>query len=168
METIRFARKPFEVDAVRVTEENMADVAKWCGGEIQTHIVKKTNEPEAFVKVNVERALNEKQTRAFIGDWVLKGSTGFKVYTNRAMENSFQKVLIYSYEDSLAQLGETPQSTNLFDQPAVVLPLEETDSSEPGKTVAVSDDGHEVPLPEQAFPNSAIDALLQDVADGKA
>ena len=85
----RFVRKPFFVDAVEVTIENMADVAAWCGGEI-----KKNNDAETttYIEVNVQRPLHPNQTRAFPGCWILRsGSSGnnFKVYTNKAFKAAF-------------------------------------------------------------------------------
>ena len=34
METATYDRRGFSVEAVQVTEENIADVAVWCGGHI--------------------------------------------------------------------------------------------------------------------------------------
>lgn len=91
IETSKFARKPFYVDAVQVTAENIEDVAKWCMGEVRSS----TEKPEGvtedqYVKVRVHRPLTERQTKAFIGDWVLYAGTGFKVYTPKAFEKSFE------------------------------------------------------------------------------
>lgn len=83
MKTTKFTRNPFDVDAVQVTAENIHDVAKWCQGEVATE------DDKQFVKVRVLRVLNERQTKAFIGDWVLYAGTGYKVYTNKAFQKSF-------------------------------------------------------------------------------
>lgn len=84
MQTTIYIRKPFEVEAVEVTEENLEAVESWCTGEI------KTDERERrFVKVRVNRPLNERQTRAYPGDWVLYAGTGFKVYTPKAFKKTF-------------------------------------------------------------------------------
>lgn len=87
MKTHKFARKPFYVDAVRISEENMEEVAQWCKGEIQV-------DPQEgrHIKVRVLRPMNERQTTAFVGDWILDGGTGFKVYTAKAFDKSFEKV----------------------------------------------------------------------------
>lgn len=79
-----FVRKPFEVEAVQVTAENLTDVSDWCDGEIRS-----TAENVPFIKVNVHRPLTTRQTRAFIGDWVLFAGRGFKVYTTKAFQASF-------------------------------------------------------------------------------
>lgn len=94
LETTKYVRKQFPVDAVRVTAENMYEVAAWCHGDVD---VEKTpargSSPERedkFVKVRVNRPLTPRQTQAFIGDWVLYAGTGFKVYTDKAFNKSFE------------------------------------------------------------------------------
>lgn len=87
MKTHKFARKPFYVDAVRVSEDNIEDVAKWCQGEVMTDPAE-----GRYVKVRVHRPLTDRQTKAFIGDWILCAGTGFKVYTPKAFDKSFEKV----------------------------------------------------------------------------
>lgn len=87
--TIRFVRKPLIVDAVQVTDENIYEVAKWCSGFVD--IAKRYNRPEAqYVKVDVLRPGNIRQTRAFVGDWVLRAGTSYKVYTQKAFASSFE------------------------------------------------------------------------------
>jgi hypothetical protein len=87
MKTHKFARKPFYVDAVRVSEDNIAEVAEWCQGEVLSD-----GDEGKYVKVRVHRPLTDRQTKAFIGDWVLYAGTGFKVYTPKAFDKSFEKV----------------------------------------------------------------------------
>lgn len=87
LKTHKFARKTFYVDAVRVSEENIARVAEWCGGEIQTD-----EEALRYIKVKVNRPLTDRQAMAYLGDWVLDSGNGFKVYTQKAFDKSFEKV----------------------------------------------------------------------------
>ena len=95
LKTHKFARKTFYVDAVRVSENNMEAVAEWCGGEIVTD-----HEDGAHVKVKVHRPITERQTMAFIGDWVLWAGNGFKVYTPKAFDKSFEKVRTLTKEQA--------------------------------------------------------------------
>jgi hypothetical protein len=88
MKTHKFARKPFYVDAVRVSEANIEEVAAWCEGEIKNDA---EGRKHIYIK-SVYRPINEKQTMAYIGDWVLKADTGFKVYVPKAFDKSFEKV----------------------------------------------------------------------------
>jgi hypothetical protein len=84
---VRATRKPFYVDAVRVTAGNMPAVCEWTGGELMA--TPPAEGLKRYVKVPVEGARNERQTRAFVGDWVLKANGKFKVYTNKAWNNGF-------------------------------------------------------------------------------
>lgn len=86
--TKTYTRKPFTVDAIQVTDENMAEIAEWCSGEVQS--ITKTNGTRPYVKVNVHRATNLRKTQAFSGDWVLRSGQGFKVYTPRAFDVAFE------------------------------------------------------------------------------
>lgn len=97
IEIEKFARKTFYVDAVKVTADNMEDVAKWCSGDV-VHL-RDGDDAEGhtqYINVRVHRPLNERQTRAFVGDRVLRRSdyhhagSGFKVFTPGAFEKSFE------------------------------------------------------------------------------
>lgn len=85
VEPVKYVRKPFEVDAVQVTEGNIEEVKDWCQGTLQQ------DGNRQFIKVHVARALNERQTKAFPGDWVLYAGAGFKVYTNKAFHKTFEQ-----------------------------------------------------------------------------
>lgn len=93
MNTQKFVRKPFEVEAAQVTAENLEEVAAWCRGTVNTDGPGGTEPGDAYVKVTVARALNERQTKAFVGDWVLQAGNGFKVYTSKAFNKSFEPSL---------------------------------------------------------------------------
>lgn len=93
IETMKYVRVPFHVDAVQVTAENMAEVAKWCGGQIATvtddGVVSVSG--SKFINVrHVKRPLTPRQKRAFVGDWVLYAGSGFKVYTDTAFQKCFE------------------------------------------------------------------------------
>jgi hypothetical protein len=109
IKTEKYARKPFDVEAIQVTDENMIEVAKWCLGDIRNTLVSNKagdeKETQTYIKVRVRNPLNERQTKAFKGDWVLKSGNGFKVYTENAFKKSFDKELVYTEADSEAQLG---------------------------------------------------------------
>lgn len=94
----KYERLPFTIEAVEVTAENMKAVAKWCGGQIRTSGKRGI---QKYIKVEVKRALNDRQTQAYIGDFVLKAGSGFKVYTPKAFSESFRKKI----EDMVAVAG---------------------------------------------------------------
>lgn len=105
IETTKFARKPFFVDAVQVTAENMEQVAQWCKGDVRTE---GSGEEVKYVKVRVNRPLTDRQTKAYVGDWVLSAGSGYKVYTDKAFAKSFESVFFpqpepLSAEDEKAQ-----------------------------------------------------------------
>jgi len=77
--TIRYVRKPLYVDVVEVTKENFQQVAKWCQGNIV----------DDYIHVRVHNPKTTRQSHAYIGDWILYTARGYKVYTTKAFENSF-------------------------------------------------------------------------------
>ena len=95
MKTHKFARKTFYVDAVRVSEANLEEVAQWCSGTVKTD-----ETGHSFLSVEVHRPLTERQTQAYIGDWVLFAGSGYKVYTPKAFDKSFEKVKTLTKEQA--------------------------------------------------------------------
>lgn len=96
--TEKYVRKPLFVDAVQVSEENFADVARWCFGEIH-NIDESTVDTSAdvepskqYIHVRVHNPKNPRQTKAFVGDWILYTERGYKVYTTKAFQANFDKV----------------------------------------------------------------------------
>ena len=84
LDILEYVRRPFEVKAVQITEENLQTVADWCQGEVRL-----TADGQPFIKVKVYRPMSSRQTRAFVGDWVLYSSKAYKVYTTKAFEQAF-------------------------------------------------------------------------------
>ncbi len=84
--TEKYQRKPFEVDAVRVTQGNLQELAEWCGGVVREA------DGLLYIKVNVSYPQSERQTRAFPGDWLLKSGSQFKVFLDKAFKAQFVKI----------------------------------------------------------------------------
>ncbi len=101
----KYVRKPFFIDAVQVSVDNIVDVAAWCSGELLNE--KRGNQDVLYIKVRVNRPLNERQTKAFAGDWVLFAGTGYKVYTNKAFDACFEKAELEVPLFALADPGIT-------------------------------------------------------------
>jgi hypothetical protein len=99
LEVAKYSRKPFVVDAIQVTGDNVTAVAEWCNGEVHD-----ANGPGTYIKVQVKRALSARQTKAFVGDWVLKAGTGYKVYTPNAFANGFDLMTVREIEMSDANV----------------------------------------------------------------
>lgn len=85
MNTSTYVRRPFEVEAVQVTAENIQQVAEWCGGEVKN----KGASGDRYIKVPVQSPVNVRQGEAHLGDWVLFANRGFKCYTDKAFERAF-------------------------------------------------------------------------------
>lgn len=106
----KYVRKPFQVNAVQVTDANFEEVAAWCGGTIVTTRSpqdEKTEESERYIKVEVSRPLNERQTKAYVGDWLLQAAKGFKVYTDGPFTRNFALV---TDEDTPQELMVTAEA----------------------------------------------------------
>lgn len=86
VKTTSYVRKPLFVDAVEVTEELFLDIAAWCQGEI---VSSEASEEPKHIKVRVHNPKTPRQTKAFVGDWILYTERGYKVYTAKAFQASF-------------------------------------------------------------------------------
>jgi hypothetical protein len=90
-----YTRKPQHVEAVRVTAENMSEIAAWCKGELAKSTLTKfaMNQGEATlqecVQVPVIRPLNDRLRFAFVGDYVVKSGNSFRVYVEKVFTASF-------------------------------------------------------------------------------
>lgn len=90
IQTQRYIRKPLYVDAVRVTAANFEDIAEWCQGEISRDEPSETHKKgRRFIRVRVHNPVTPKQSKAYIGDWVLYTDKGYKIYNNRAFASAF-------------------------------------------------------------------------------
>lgn len=111
IELNKYTRVAFHVDAVQVTADNIGEVADWCGGEVRTAQNDGVDAPQGspFIKVRVKRPLTPRQTRAFVGDWVLYAGTGFKVYTDNAFQKCFEPIVtLADTEKLLMDIFTTP------------------------------------------------------------
>lgn len=106
----KYVRKPLYVDAVKVTEENFSDMVRWCFGEVG-NIDETPIDPAAelqptkqYIHVRVHNPKNPRQTKAFVGDWILYTERGYKVYTEKAFQANF--VLVDGVEKDEAVQAE--------------------------------------------------------------
>lgn len=89
IETQKFIRKPLYVDAVQITRANFDAVVAWCGGEVMQDDVPGRGRSKKYIKIDVHQPKNPRQTKAKVGDWLLKTEKGFKIYTDKAFHESF-------------------------------------------------------------------------------
>ena len=91
--TTQFIKKPLYVEAVRITRKNFNDVARWCGGRVQTERANAAeNAGKKFLKIDAHNPINSRQTKAFVGDWILQTDRGFKIYTHNSFVGAFDEV----------------------------------------------------------------------------
>lgn len=98
IDTSKYVRKPLYVDAVQITNENFAEIAAWCQGEVRSNSSEELvtdpgiNPGATHIRVRVHNPKNTRQTKAFVGDWLLYTERGYKVYTQKAFRASFDPV----------------------------------------------------------------------------
>lgn len=93
VDTQKYIRKPLYVDAVRVTVDNFDEVVAWCQGDVESEEVPPgSGTIKKFIKVRVNNPKNPRQTKAFVGDWILYTDRGYKVYTNKPFRAAFDLV----------------------------------------------------------------------------
>jgi len=95
--TGKFTRKSFNVEAIQVTAENMAEVAEWCGGSVKDarDLPRWSgNTPAWYIQVPVmpSKAKTFKPNQAFVGCWVVHTNQGWTVYTRKGFGVSFEPV----------------------------------------------------------------------------
>lgn len=85
-----FVRKQFRVRAVRVNPLNIKEVAKACKGRIMHDGSKENQFSRDYIRVRVIMPLNDEQTKARIGDWVVQQGKTFKVFKDDAFRRTFE------------------------------------------------------------------------------
>lgn len=101
--TAKYVRKPLYVDAVQVTEENFLDVVSWCQALVGTQGSEAGTETRPaegveldpnnhYIRIRVHNPQSQRQTKAFVGDWILYTERGYKIYTEKAFKENFDAV----------------------------------------------------------------------------
>lgn len=85
-----FVRKQFPVQAIRVTPANIEELAAFCGGELKHDGEKEGNFSRDYIKVDAKGARTEEQTKARVGDWLVKQGRTWKVYKDKAFRSAFE------------------------------------------------------------------------------
>ena len=93
--TERFMHKP--VDAIRVTNENMDQVAAWVKGEVKvyfgsTNNILDENAGKLCIELSVSHPTGRRKAKAFAGDWIVSVKGSFKVYNHRAFTSTFKEL----------------------------------------------------------------------------
>lgn len=98
--TTKYVRKPLYVDAVQVTKENFEEVLSWCqgdlgnvdGSEVYRDVDLVINPEKQYIRIRVHNPQSPRQTKAFVGDWILYTEKGYKIYTEKAFTENFDRV----------------------------------------------------------------------------
>ena len=91
--SFHFRRKLNDVRAIRVTTDNVRDVAKWCGGE---ELKTPSAMGERYVAQPLHPILNiptltEFPLQAYHGNWVVKGEDGkFSIMENKIFVEEYE------------------------------------------------------------------------------
>lgn len=87
MKIEKFVKKPIPVEMVQITEENIWEVAEWCGGAALN-----TMHPESsqhFIRLNTR----EGEVQAYQGDFIARGIEGeFYPIGKEIHEKTYDKV----------------------------------------------------------------------------
>lgn len=73
MTTQRFRKKPVEIEAMELRQDNPDTVADWCGGR-SIYDPKASDPTDVYVGVDIPTL--EGVMRASVGDWVIRGVKG--------------------------------------------------------------------------------------------
>lgn len=89
LQTEKFIRKVRPVEAVKVTEENLSQIAGWSRGLV-VPAGAIGNAKETYVHVPVANARRDSDSQAFVGMWVIKEDFNrFRVLSNKHFKNTY-------------------------------------------------------------------------------
>jgi hypothetical protein len=151
IDTEKYIKKPLIVDAVRVTPKNFNEIVEWCQGEVMSDdVTADSTVVNQYIKIRVHNPKNPRQTKAFVGDWVLYTERGYKIYTNKAFRASFGPV---TEQEDATVVAEDP-TTDIPAGAPVVDPVvnEQDDESVVRSEEAIRADAEEVATPVPAAP----------------
>jgi|ERR1044072_6082835 hypothetical protein len=86
METILVARRTFKGNAVQITEDNIYELAKWCGGRVDDY-----QYPFPRLLIEVRRGAC-RQIQGRYGDWLMEVGLGFYIYSNKKFREQFEEL----------------------------------------------------------------------------
>jgi hypothetical protein len=154
IETTQYVRKPLFVDAVQVTEENFNEMVSWCNGNIEAD----EGSDKQFIRIWVHNPMGPRQTKAFVGDWILKHTKGFKIYTDKAFQASFDAIKTAEDKESPReemQVTVPPSPVEEYIEPPVAAqptPTPVAPVTEEPRLVTETDENHKLkhePQPQQ-------------------
>lgn len=101
METTEYTRKPFTVNAVQVSLENVEQIAEWCGGtveQVKTRLLG-TETMLPCVKIPIQSSDSKGSFfKALLGMWVVERKNTFRVYKPNQFDATFEEKPLKSRE----------------------------------------------------------------------
>lgn len=102
--TTKYVRKPLYVEAVQITDENFLEVVDWCsalvgaqgserGTETRPAAGVELDPSKHYIRIRVHNPQSQRQTMAFVGDWILYTDRGYKIYTDKAFQANFEEAV---------------------------------------------------------------------------
>lgn len=90
----KFARKPFEVSAIEITEENQEELCRLVEGEIRFSGKEDTPDDKRnpFIWLTNEKKSFPRARSGYVGDFLVQFNSSWRVYTASAFANSFAPV----------------------------------------------------------------------------
>lgn len=84
-------RKQFDIEFVVVDENNINEVAEWCGGVVSGE------GRDQFIRLIDKGAMNTMQTKAFVGDVVVQHMElrTFKKFTRKTFNKSYEEIVAH-------------------------------------------------------------------------
>lgn len=101
IKTKPFVRKPFDVQAVQITNDNMQEVSDWIGGRVVTPDIGRP-----FIQF--------KAGRGFENDWATSYSGQFRLYTRAAFARNFDSLEDATHDDGHPALIHRSAETGEF------------------------------------------------------
>lgn len=93
MQTEKFIRKVRPVEAVQVTDDNMAEVAQWCGGLVVPINGLNGGNTAPYIHVAVQSPRRDSDSQAFVGSWIVREDyRNLRVITNKQFKNSYDRL----------------------------------------------------------------------------
>jgi hypothetical protein len=111
METTKYDRKPFTVNAVELTLDNVGEVAAWCKGTVEqvTAKVLGTTMKLPVVKIQGQGAAKSKTFVANLGHFIAEYNGSFRVYKPAVFREMFQKSRVPVYRGTSPLQAATEQ-----------------------------------------------------------
>lgn len=98
-----WTRNTYDVEAVRVTDDNLLDVCEWIGGGVRCRTL--DDNPKNYILTEAMRTRSIRSTKVFVGDWVVRANGQFLHYhPNQTIELVFHKKAVMSQMETM--IGE--------------------------------------------------------------